>query len=133
LWQFIFGVFLVLHGLVHSLYVGQSTRRFELRPGMVWPDGSWAFSKLLGEKATRTPASIACALAAIGLVAGGMGALLSQTGWQTVLVAAAAFSSIAFILFWDGNLRKLDDQGGVGVLINLALLAAVIVLPWPLP
>ncbi len=35
--RFIAGAFIVLHGLVHLLYAGQSRRLFELRPGMVWP------------------------------------------------------------------------------------------------
>ena len=35
--RFVFGVFIVLHGLVHLLYFGQSARYFELKPGMVWP------------------------------------------------------------------------------------------------
>ena len=129
--QFICGVFIVLHGLVHLLYFGQSARRFELRPGMVWPDGSWAFSRLLGDKATRNLVSISCVLAAVGLVAGGAGIIISQSWWRPLIVAAAAFSSAAFLLFWNGKLQKLDDQGGVGVLINLAILTAVLVLQWP--
>lgn len=133
MWQFIFGILMVLHGLVHLLYLGQSARRFELRPGMTWPDGSWAFSKLLEEKATRNLASIACGLAAIGFVAGGAGLLISQAWWRPLVVAAATFSSLAFTLLWDGKLRKLDDQGGVGVLINLALLLVALVLQLPLP
>jgi hypothetical protein len=46
--RFRLGIFLVLHGLVHLLYFGQSARYFELKPGMTWPDGAWAFSRLLG-------------------------------------------------------------------------------------
>lgn len=74
------GIFLVLHGLVHLLYFGQSRRLFELRPKMVWPDGSWAFSKLVGDtrsspvdETTRLLASVALVLAAIGFMAGGLG------------------------------------------------------------
>ena len=130
--QFILGIFMVLHGLVHLLYFGQSARRFELRPGMTWPDGSWAFSRLLGDQSTRKLASLSCLVAAIGFVAGGVGLLISQVWWRPVVVAAAAFSSIAFILFWNGKLRKIDDQGGVGILINLALMLAVVVWQWPL-
>ena len=37
---FIFGVFIVVHVLIHLFYFGQSRRLFELQPGMVWPDGS---------------------------------------------------------------------------------------------
>lgn len=129
--QLIFGVFLVLHGLVHLLYLGQSARRFELRPGMAWPDGSWIFSRLLGDETTRNLASISCVVAAIGFVAGGAGLLISQAWWRPLVVTAAAFSSVAFLLFWDGKLRKLDDQGGVGVLIDWAILLAVLVLQWP--
>ena len=131
--QFIFGVFIVVHGLVHLLYFGQSARRFELRPGMTWPDGSWAFSRLLEDQSTRKLASLACVVVAVGFVVGGAGLLISQVWWRPIVVVAAAFSSMAFIFFWDGRLRKLDDQGGVGILINLALLVAALVWQWPLP
>jgi hypothetical protein len=129
--RFIIGVFIVLHGLVYLLYFGQSWRLFELQPGMVWPEGSWAFSKFLGDKAIRLLASICCVLAAIGFVAGGTGILLMQPWWRPVVVGSAAFSAIIFILFWDGKMRKLADKGGIGLLINIAILVAVLILRWP--
>ena len=129
--RFIIGLFLVLHGLVHLFYFGQSRRLFELQPGMVWPDGSWAFSKLLGDKATRLLASIFCVLAAIGFVAGGAGILVMQAWWRPVVVGSATFSAILFILFWDGKMQKLADKGGVALLINIAILVAVLILRWP--
>ena len=128
---FIFGVFIVLHCLVHLLYFGQSARYFELKPGMVWPDGSWAFSGLLGNEAARNLASISLILAAIGLLVGGIGILASQAWWRPVVVGAAAFSSIFFILFWNGKMQNLDSQGGIGLLINIAILLAVLILRWP--
>ena len=67
------GVLLVLHGLVHMPYFGQGARLFELQPGMLWPDGSWIFSKLLGDNGTRTLASLFCILAAAGFVIGSAG------------------------------------------------------------
>ncbi len=126
--RFVFGLFIVLHGLVHLLYFGQSWRLFELQPGMVWPEGSWAFSKLLGNGATRLLASISCLLAAIGFVAGGIGILLRQAWWRPVVVVSAAFSAVIFILFWDGERQKLDNKGGIGLLINIAILVAVLIL-----
>lgn len=125
-----FGVFIILHGLVFLLYFGQNQRLFELRPGMVWPDGSWAFSKLLGDSAVRKLASIALILAATGFVTAGLGILLSSTWWRAVVVGAAVFSSLIIILFWDGKLHKLDDQGGIGLLINIAILIATFVPGW---
>jgi hypothetical protein len=127
----IVGLFLLLHGLVHLLYAGQSARRFELKPGMVWPDGSWAFSKLLGDATTRVLASIACVIAAIGFIVGGAGVLFSLTWWRPVIVAAAIFSAVVYVLFWDGKLHQLPDQGFVAILINLGILVAVLVLQWP--
>lgn len=129
--RILFGVFLALHGLVHLLYVGQSARYFELRPGMVWPDGSWALSKLLGEAGTRNLTSILLILAAVGFVAGGGGLLLKQDWWRPVIVSVAAFSTLVYLLLWDGALQNLDDKGGIGILINLAIVAAVLIFQWP--
>jgi hypothetical protein len=129
--RFIFGVFIVLHGLVHLLYFGQSRRLFELRPGMVWPDGSWAFSRLLGDEATRWLASITYVLATIGFVTGGIGILVRQDWWRPPVVGSAAFSAVIIFLFWDGDMQRLDDKGGIGLLINIAILAALLVLRWP--
>ena len=125
------GIFIVLHGLVHLLYFGQSARYFELQPGMIWPDGSWAFSRLLGDEAGRNLASILLILVAIGFVAGGIGIFVRQAWWRPVVIGSAAFSALIFILFWDGIAQSLDDKGGVGLMINVAILVAVLILRWP--
>jgi uncharacterized membrane protein YphA (DoxX/SURF4 family) len=125
------GVFMVLHGLVHLLYLGQSARYFELQPGMLWPDGAWAFSKLLGDETARLLANVLLALAAIGFVAGGAGVFVKQAWWRPAVVGTALFSAAIFTLFWDGGLQRLDDKGAIGILINLAILVAVLVLQWP--
>ena len=129
--RIVVGVFIVLHGLVHLLYFGQSRRLFELQPGLVWPDGSWAFSKLLGDERTRLLASASCVLAAIGFVAGGAGILAGQAWWRPPVVGSAAFSGFMLILLWDGQMHRLADKGAFGVLINGAILVAVLILRWP--
>ena len=127
----IFGIFLVLHGLVHLLYFGQSARRFELQAGMIWPDGSWVFSKLLGDNSTRLLASIFCILSAAGFLIGVAGIFFGQSWWRTAVVASAALSGVLYILFWNGRLQHLDNQGGVGLIIDIAILVAVLVFRWP--
>jgi hypothetical protein len=127
----LFGIFLILHSFVHLLYFGQSLGYFELKPGMVWPAGAWAFSTFLGEEATRKLAGIFLVLAAMSLAASGIGILSSQTWWRPLVVGAAIFSSIVFALFWNGRMQNLDGQGLVGILINMAILAAVLLLQWP--
>ena len=128
----VMGILFVLHGLVHLLYVGQSQRLFELRPKMVWPDGSWVFSKLLGDESTRLLASISLVLAALGFLVGGLGLAIQQPWWRPVIVGSATFSILLFFLLWDGKLQALDDKGGVGILINLAILVVVLILKWPI-
>ena len=127
----LFGIFVVLHGLVHMLYFGQSARYFELQPGMLWPDGSWAFSGLLGDVTARNLANVFLVVAAIGFVIGGIGVFAKQAWWRPAVLAAAIFSSVIYLLFWDGGWGHLDNKGGVGILINLAILAALLVFQWP--
>ena len=125
------GIFLILHGLVHLLYFGQSARLFELQAGMTWPDDSWVLTRLFGKGATRILASAACVLAAIGFVAGSNGLFTAQAWWRPVVVGSATFSAVIFALFWDGQLHALANKGLVGILINLAILVALLVFHWP--
>jgi hypothetical protein len=129
--RFVIGIFLVLHGLVHLLYVAHSRRLLELGPEMDWPDRSWAFSKLLGDITTRLLASITYVFATLGFVAGGLGLFAGQAWWRPTIVTSAAFSGAFVLLFWDGKMQRLTDQGAIAVLINGAILIAVLVLGWP--
>jgi hypothetical protein len=125
------GIFLILHGLVHLLYFGQSWRLFELQPQMIWPDGSWAFSRLLGDETIRLLACVACVLAAIGFVTGGAGVLVGQSWWRPIIIGVSIFSPILYLLFWNGKMQQLANQGAVGILINFAILVVVLILQWP--
>ncbi len=127
----IFSIFLVMHSVVHLIYFGQGTKRFEMQPGLTWPDGSWAFSGLLGESGTRTLTGIGCILLATDFVAGSVGLLLGQAWWRTAVVASAGVSAAMYSLLWNGRLQRLDGQGGVGILIDIAILVAVLVFRWP--
>lgn len=131
MWTILFGIFLILHGLVHLLYAGQSWRLFELRPEMTWPDGAWLFSKLLGDETTRLVASLALVLATLGLIASGLGLFLQTEWWRTATTMSTIFSSLLSFILWNGKFQALDDQGGVGILINLAILVAIWVFNWP--
>jgi len=121
--QILIGIFLILHGLVHLLYTGQSWGLFKLRPGMIWPDGTWLLSRFLKTEMIRTLAAIGLVFASIGLITSAVGIFLEVGWWQYAAIASAGFSSLLFFVMWNGKFQGLDDQGGVGVLINLAILA----------
>jgi hypothetical protein len=127
----LFGIFLILHGMVHLIYAGQSWRLFVLSPELTWPDGAWLFSRVLGDEATRLLATIILVLAASGLAAGGIGVFFRADWWRTVTIASAVFSSVLYFVMWNGQFQRLPDQGGVGILINLAILVLIMVFKWP--
>jgi hypothetical protein len=131
MWTILFGIFLILHGMVHLLYAGQSWRFFELRPEMTWPDKSWLFSKLLGDETIRLLATAALVLVALGLAVSGLGLFLQADWWRTVAIASATFSSLLFLVMWDRKFHALADQGGVGILINIAILVLILAFKWP--
>lgn len=128
-----FGIFILLHSLVHLLYFGHSAGFFALKPGMTWPSGSWLFSRGLGDGVVKNLASVLLLLAAIALAASGIVMLTNQAWWRPLVIAALLFSTIIYILLWNGKMQNLDGQGLVGILINIALLAIVFILRWPQP
>lgn len=115
MWAFITGIFLVLYGLVHLLYAGQSGRYFELSSGMTWSDGSWLFSKFLGDESTRLLATRMLVRSALTFVAGGFGFFFNQEWWCPVAISAVSLSPLIFILFWDGLFHELAENGGIDV------------------
>jgi hypothetical protein len=124
------GIFLVLHGLVHLLYFGHSMRFFELQPGMKWPDGSRIFS-IFGTEAVRNIAASACILSAVGFVSGAAGLFASADWWWLVTVSSAVFSSVLFVLCWDGELKALPNKGLFAILINIAVMVTILWFNWP--
>ena len=85
----------------------------------------------MGDRGTRSLASFACILAAVGFVATGAAILLGQAWWRPVVVGTAVFSTALCLLFWDGRMQRLDNQGAIAVIINVAILVAVLILRWP--
>ena len=129
--RILFGIFIVLHGLVHLWYVTLSQRLVEFRPEMGWSGESWLFSPLVGDTATRWLATVLYGLATLGFVMGGIGIFAQQAWWRPLVTGSVAFSAIIILLFWDGGLHMLVEKGLIGFLINVALLVALLVFDWP--
>ena len=125
--KIVFGIFLILHGVVHLLYMGQSTRLFELTPGLIWPDGAILLSKMFSVETVRTIATAALIISAVGFVAGGILFFFDQSWWKTIIIAIAIFSSILYLISWDGNMQSIHDKGAVGILLNILIIAGIVV------
>ena len=129
--KILFSIFLILHGLVHLLYFGQSQRYFELRPDMKWPDNSWILSGLLDEDIVRKVAGFLCILTTITFVTGGIALIAKQNWANTDIVVSSILSSCIFVIFWNGKMQHLDNQGGIGILINVFILIVILLIQWP--
>ncbi len=127
----LFGLFLVAHGLVYAMYAAHAMRLFELKPGMTWPDASWALSGLLGDSAVRRLVVVLFLLVAAGFVVAGAALLFRQSWWQVLAAAAAVVATLLLLLVWDGRLRGLSEQGLYAILINAGVVVCALVLHWP--
>ena len=118
MFNIVFGILLILHGLVHLFYFAHNNGYFELKPGMKWPQETWLLSGLLACNTIRLFASLAFITITAGFIAGAMALFFEQSWWKYCIVYTAALSSAMFIVFWNGKLKKLADQGWIGILIN---------------
>lgn len=120
-----FGLFVVLHGLVHLWYVTLSQRLVEFRPEMGWTGRSWLMSDLLGLPPAGSLASVLYVLATGAFVAAGAGIVVSAEWWRPLLMVAAVFSSTVLLLYWDGSMQMLVQKGLLGLLINVAVIILI--------
>ncbi len=126
-----FGIFIVLHGLVHLWYVVLAQRLVELKPEMGWSGQSWAVTPLLGDPATRLLATVVFVLVTAGMVIGGTGVVVQASWWRPLLIGTLVVSALGIVLFWDGSPALLVEKGVLGLLINVVLLVALLGFNWP--
>ncbi|TVQ64842.1 MAG: hypothetical protein EA379_00690 [Phycisphaerales bacterium] len=126
-----FGLFLVCHGLVHAIYVGHARRLFEVRSGVVWPDGSWALSRTLGDPAARWFVAVTFSLVAAAFTVAAIALVLRQPWWAPLAGSAAAVSALALLLAWDGRLHDSAVQGAYAVVLDVVIAVFAVVVSWP--
>ena len=127
----LFGVFLVVHGLVYAMYAAHALRLFELKPGMTWPDASWALSGLVGDPAVRWLVAIVFLLVAVGFVVSGAALVFRQSWWQVLAAVVAVISTLVILLVWNGRPQGLSEQGLYAIIINAVVVVSALVLHWP--
>ena len=49
--------------------------------------------------------------------------------WRPLAIVGAVLGFVAFAVFWDGQIRLLFEEGGLGVLISLVVLIGAIAFP----
>ena len=120
--KYFIGVFYILHGLVHLLYMGHSLNYFELEKGFTWPGNSRLLAKIFGLKTNKLIASILCIIAAISFVLSGICSVSGQVWLNKAVITSVIVSTVLFIAFWDGTRNKLHTQGGIAIILNVLVL-----------
>lgn len=127
----LFGVFLIAHGLVFAMYAAHAMGLFEVKPGLTWPDASWALSGLIGDPAVRWVVVVVFALVTAGFAVAGIALMSRQAWWEVLAAAMAAASTLMIVLAWNGRMHELSEQGLIAVIINVAVVVSALVLHWP--
>ena len=121
------GIFIILHGLVHMWYVVLSYQGVAYQPDMGWNGKSWLFSSILPQATVRSITGILFILATIAFVISGIGIFIKAEWLNIFILSSAIFSTLILTLFWDGKLEMIVQKGLIGVLINLAIIAVVLI------
>ena len=129
--KIIFGIFLILHGLVHIWYVVLSQGWVKFQAEMGWTGNSLLLTGVLGSKPLQFLATIFYSLAAIAFVISGVGVLAKQNWSQISMIVASIISIFVILIFWDGKLNQIVEKGLLGLLISVAVLVSVAVFEWP--
>lgn len=120
--KYFIGIFYILHGLVHLLYMGHSLNLFELEKGFIWPDNSRLLLKIVNLHVKKRLAAGLCVMAAVSFVVSGICVLIGHPWHKLVILIAVITSTVLFTVFWDGERRKLHTQGGIALIINILIL-----------
>lgn len=120
--EILFGIFLILHGLVHLIWFGISRGLIE---GIQWTGKSWLLSNLFDTNTVKILGDIFYVIATILFLITGI-AYIAQIDWRkSIILIAVIFSTMTILLFWDGIRKNLPDKGFIGILINIAIVIVV--------
>ncbi len=120
----LFGLFIMLHGLVYLWYVVLSYGLVEFQPDMGWTGESRLLSGVLGESKTRSLAGILYIVATVAFVVSGIGIFAGAEWRHSLLLGSAILSSVIILLYWDGKMEMFIQKGLGGLLINAGIIVA---------
>lgn len=124
--RFLFGLFIILHGLVHLWYFTLSQGLVEFKPEVGSTGRSWLIAGLLGDSTTWLLGSILLVLSVIAFVISGIAVFARAAWWWPVLLGSAVFSSVSLLLFWDENIQLIVQKGLIGFPISLAVVLVLL-------
>ena len=123
----IVAIFLILHGLVHAILAMVPNPKDPGSGFATFFSQSWLLSSLgLSQSTGRSIAILLAIIATIGFIATGLALLdilVPFDWWRPLALASAVISLLLLVIFWNTYLI-------VGVLIDIALLVALLAFNW---
>ncbi|HET7218570.1 MAG TPA: hypothetical protein VFJ02_11005 [Vicinamibacterales bacterium] len=97
-----------------------------------WRGRSWMLRDAVAGDALETIVVSLHVLAGVATIACAMAIAFAPAfpgSWRPLAVAAGAIGIVAFAIFWDGQGRLLFEEGVIGAVLSVILLAAALLLP----
>ncbi len=125
--RYVIAAVVAAHGLVYLNAARGVLPVFEGWKGRAW---------LLGDAITGDSLKRLCqgmwAVAGIGVIATGVAlafAFSAQAVWRPLAIVASTVAILSFLVFWDGQVRRLFEQGVIGVVLSLLILLGALAFP----
>ena len=67
-------------------------------------------------------------VAGLAIIASAVAIAFNHRSWRPLAILGAALGVVAFAIFWDGQTQYLFEEGGVGAVLSLILLASALAL-----
>ena len=129
--RILFGILIILHGLIHVWYVVLSQGWIAFQEEMGWTGKSWLLTGALGKNLTLSLATVFYGLSAITFVVTGIGIISGQSWYRPWSITAASLSIFSILIFWDGHFQMPVEKGLLGFLASLAVLILLLFFQWP--
>jgi hypothetical protein len=100
MWKLILGIFFIVHGLIHWIYVAPEPNTSGAR---MWSflTGRWIVTRgILEEHAAMVIGIVLISVITLGFAVSGIGLLTSQEWWRITAIASAVVSLVLVGLFW---------------------------------
>jgi len=127
----ILGVFLILHGAVHLWYVAMARGLISADADTIWNGRSWLFTRRLGDQTTMTLATIVFSAIALVFAVAGIALVAQQEWFSTWAITGSILSIAAIVCFWDGKPDHPVEKGLLGIILDVAILVALLYFEWP--
>ena len=127
----ILGVFLILHGAVHIWYVAMARGLISADADTIWNGRSWLLTRRVGDQTTMTLATIVFSAITLVFAVAGIALVAQQEWFSTWAITGSILSIAAIVCFWDGKPDHPVEKGLLGIILDVAILVALLYFAWP--